>query len=542
MTVADFLIERLENAGIKHLFGVPGDYIIDFFPKIVASKKITLVSCADEAGAGFAADGYARTHGLGCLVVTYNVGALKVCNPIACAYAERSPVILISGSPGVSERDVLMHHTVRNFDCQKKIFKELTCAQAILDNPQTAGYEIDRCFEALKHYKQPVYIELPRDVAGQCINYDVYSQGTPKAYISDEHNLADSIQEVSDWINSSHNPLILAGVDVARYGFSKDLMKFAEKVGIPVACTLLSKSVMNEHHPLFAGVYAGAISKSSVKYMVDNSDCLIVLGEVITEATVGYTPSKTFWKRDMITATVEQLKVKNHNYPDVAFQDFCKALFRLELDKHSMHLPEKILAPVFEPVAGKKLTTLRFFEKIDSILNENTIVVADTGDSLLGASDLTSVYTDSFFGPAFYLTMGYALPASVGIQLAKHKHRPIVIVGDGATQMSMAEIGTMFKYNLNPIIFLLNNGGYGTERVFHEGIFNDIVNWNYEQIPQIIGGGKGFKVITEEELEKAVDIALASNVFCILNCLVERTDISPALRRLGETLAKKVKL
>ena len=543
-SVAEFLMERLENAGIKHVFGLPGDYIIQYFVKLLDSKKLKLITCPDESGAGFAADGYARTNGIGCVAVTYNVGALKICNPIAGAYAEHSPVIVISGAPGMGERNsVKLHHMVRSFDLQRAVFKEFTCAQAVLENPLTAGYEIDRCFEALKYYKQPVYIELPRDVASQPVGYDVYTQGTPKKYISDEHNLGDSIHEVYEWVNSANSPLILAGVEIARHQMGKDLLKFAERCGIPIACTLLSKSVINEHHPLFAGVYAGAnSSQSQVREMVDNSDCLLVLGEVITEATVGYRPSKAFWKRDMVTATVGELTVRNHTYPNVSFHDFCKVLFKVDFKKRK----PPVLTPKredlrFEPVAGKKLTTIRFFEKINSILDESTVVVADTGDSLLGASDLTTCHADSFFGPAFYLTMGWAIPASVGIQFAKPKCRPIVIVGDGSTQMSMAEISTMLRYSHNSIIFLLNNGGYTTERMIHEGSFNDIVNWNYEQIPTLLGGGKGFKVTTEDELESAVDMALKSNVFSVLNCLVEPMDVSPALRRIGEALAKKAK-
>lgn len=542
-SVADFLRERLENAGVKHVIGLPGDFIIPFFPKLLSSKKLTLINCADESCAGFIADGYARTNGIGCVAVTYNVGALKLCNSIAGAYRERSPVVIISGAPGMTERNsVQMHNTVGSFDCQREVFKNFTCAHTVLENPLTAGYEIDRCFDALKFNKQPVYIELPRDVADQPIGYDVYSQGTPRKYVSDEHNILDSVQEVSEWINSSQNPLILAGVEIARYQMGKDLIKFAERAGIPIACTLLSKSVVNETHPLFAGVYAGAnSSQASVRDLVDNSDCLLVLGEVISEATVGYRASKAFWKRDMITATVGELKVKNHTYPQVSFHDFCKALFKLDLKKRTPIEFVNQEIRKFEAAADQKLTTRRFFEKINSILDEKSIVVADTGDSMFGASDLKMPTADSFFAPALYMSMGWAIPAAVGVQLAKPKSRPIVVVGDGALQMSISEISTMFKYGLNPIIFVLNNRGYTTERMILEGSFNDIVDWHYQQIPNLIGGGKGFRVTTESELETAVDTALSSNVFCILNCVVEPMDISPALQRIGEAMAKKAK-
>ncbi len=542
-SVADFLIERLENAGIKHVFGIPGDYILNFFGRLVESKKIDIVNTADEAGAGFAADAYARVSGVGCVAVTYNVGALKICNSIAGAYAERSPVVVITGSPGTSERGDLLHHMAGSVDCQRAVFQNITCAQAVLDNPSTAGYEIDRAFEAMKYHKQPIYIELPRDVASKPIVYDVYTLGTPKGPETDLGNLEDALGEVAKWIAESKNPVILAGVEISRFGLGKELIKFAERHNIPVACTLLSKSVVNEMHPLYIGVYAGSnSSQKHVREMVENSDCLLVCGEVITEATVGYRPSKAFQKRHMVTCTVNGLKVRNHTYPNVLFTDFCKTLFKTEFPKREKpDLPDKEEAAPFIP-EKKKLTTVRLFEKINSMLDEDMIIVADTGDSLLGASDLTTVHeAHTFLGPAFYLSMGWAIPASLGVQLAKPKKRPICIVGDGAFQMSCNEIGTILSRGLNPIIFVLNNRGYTTERLILDGKFNDIPDWNYHQITHMIGGGEGLKAQTEEELESAVAQALKSNKVFIINCVVDPRDTSPALKRIGESLSKKVK-
>lgn len=543
-SLAEFLLERLENVGLKHVFGVAGDYILPFFAKLSNSKKIELINNVDEAGAGFAADAYGRANGIACVCVTYNVGALKLCNPIACAFAEKSPVIVISGAPGVSERgDIPLHHMVGTFDCQREMFKKITCAQAFLENPTMAAYEIDKAFEMLKYKKQPIYIELPRDISMQSINYDVYTLGTPKPPISDVNNLEDGLKEVAKMIEDSKNPIILAGVEIARYKLGRELTKFAERHNIPMATTLLSKSVINEMHPLYVGVYAGSnSSKSHVKDMVENSDCLIVCGEVLTEATVGYRPSKVFEKREMITCTIDQFKVKNHHYPNVLFGDFFKALFHTELTpKEKPALPDKPVIGKFAPIADCTLTISRFFEKINSILDEDTVIIADVGDSLIGASDLNVHYHASFYGPAFYLSMGYAIPASLGIKLAKPHVRPLVLVGDGAFQMSCTELSTLLKYKLNPIIFVLNNKGYTTERMILDGKFNDIVNWNYHAITDFMGGGKGFKVNTESELEAAVNEALKSEALTVINCEIGAFDVSPALKRISESLSKKMK-
>jgi len=541
-TLSNFLIERLENIGINHVFGVPGDYVLKFYDQLSKSDRIELVNTTDENHAGFAADAYARVQGAGCVCVTYNVGTLKIANAVACAYAEKSPLVIISGSPGLKEReeDVLLHHTVRSYDCQRDIFKNITCASTVLDNPDTAGYEIDRVLEAMMHHKLPVYIELPRDIADKPIAYDVYGIGTPKSAVTDKENLAEAIEEVTQWLDTAESPVILAGVEVARFGLGKKLLKFAEKINAPVATTLLSKSVVGESHRLFAGVYSGTASQEGIQELVEESDCLLMFGVMLTDMALSFSP-KRFKKRRTVSCSVEELKVKNHTYTDVLLPDFCEALFKSTLKLHTNCIvPHKKLVPEFIPEKKTKLTTKRFFEKLNSVLDENMAIVADIGDSLFGASDLIVHDTNQFLSPAFYTSMGPAIPGALGVQMAKPDLRPIVIVGDGAFQMACTELSTIVDRNLNPIILVLNNGGYTTERFLLDGPFNDIRNWNYEKITEMLGGGKGFKAETEEELEKSFNIAIDLDEMAIINVVVDSHDISLALERMTKGLAQKI--
>ena len=285
-SVAEFLIERLENAGLDAIFGVAGDYCIQFIDQLAQADKIKFINTTDENHAGFAADVYARVRGIGCVCATYNVGALKLCNAVAGAYAEKSPLVVISGSPGLKERneEFELHHVVKSFDNQLKIFEHITCYSVVLDDATNAGWKIDQALEMLKKYKQPVYIELPRDVAEQPLKYDVYRQGTPIEEASDEENLKEAISEISQWIKESKNPVIMAGVQIARFGLGANLVKFAERHNIPMVTTLLSKSTINEHHALFAGVYCGnQTTEESLRKLVDDSDCLLIFGEMLTD-------------------------------------------------------------------------------------------------------------------------------------------------------------------------------------------------------------------------------------------------------------------
>jgi indolepyruvate decarboxylase len=541
MLVSDFLIDRLVNAGVKHVFGVPGDYIIDFYKDINDSGKITIINNTDENHSGFAADAYARVNGIGCAVVTYSVGASKVINAVQCAYAERSPLVIISGAPGISERseDLLLHHIVRHFNSQKRMFDEITCASVTLDNPASAGYEIDRAFEALQYYKRPIYIELPRDVAKQPISYDVYKLGTPKIPPTDLDNLDEAIKETFSFIAESKKPAILAGVELARYHLSEQMVKFAEKNRIPVATTMLGKSLINEQNPLFAGIYLGPNSAEHTKKVIEDSDCLLVFGDYHHDMTLCFKPCN-FKKRQIVWVNIENLKIRNHVFSNIQFVDFCNKLFKYEGElKENPDLPEVVQKANFEPKNDTKITSKRLFSKIDSILNKKMAICADFGDSLFGAMGLTIHHSHQFLSPAFYTTMGSAIPYSLGVQVLLPDVRPIVIVGDGAFQMSCTELSTIVQKKLNPIIFVLNNDGYTTERFLIDGSFNDIHRWEYHKIVEMIGG-KGVIVKTEQELEEAVKNALDSKVIFVINVVLEKKDVSDALKRMTEGLSKIV--
>ena len=542
MNTGEFLIERMSNAGLKHVFGLPGDYVLDFYKELWESD-IEVINNTDENHSGFAADAYARTHGIGCVVVTYNVGAAKVINAVQCAYAERSPLIIISGAPGMNERNdgMLLHHMVGNFNSQRQLFDNITCASVLLDNPATAGYQIDQAFEALQHYKRPIYIELPRDVAKKSISYDVYKQGTPVSPETDPENLQEALQEIMSWIEVAKKPVIMAGVELARYDLGEKLITFAEKTNIPITTTLLSKSVINERHKLFAGIYSGQSSDEKTRTLVEESDCLLMLGVMLTDMALCFKPAK-FKKRQVVSANVGSLKVKNHTYTDIQFDDFCESLFKLDLGGKKeiiIDIPKRKAKSVFKS-SDKKITTKRLFELIDSVLDKNMAIVADIGDSLFGAADLTVHHRNYFLSPAFYTSMGSAIPGALGVQTAIPDVRPIVIVGDGAFQMSCLELSTIAQKGLNPIVFVLNNDGYTTERFLLDGEFNDLRRWEYHKVTTLINGGKGAECSTEKELEDAVNTALDCKELFVINVKVDRDDVSEGLSRMTAALSKKI--
>lgn len=541
MRIGDYLIRQLYTYGVRHVFGIPGDYVLSFYDQL-SHSKLKLINTCDEQGAGFAADAYARVRGLGAVCVTYCVGGLKVANPTAGAFAEKSPVVVISGAPGIREREKnpLLHHKVREFDTQKKVFDQITVASTVLSDPQMAFAEIDRVLHAALRYKRPVYIELPRDMVNAAGNASHKPQ--PLHEESDPHTLRESLKEATAMINTAKQPVILADVEVHRFGLQDDLLKLAQKTNIPVAATILGKSVIGEQHPFYLGVYEGAMGREEVRQYVESSDCVIMLGAFMTDINLGVYTARLDPARS-IYATSEKLSIRYHSYEDVRFKDFVRGLLKAKLRRRPRApVPRPEPLPAFIAMRGKnKITVKRLFQRLNSFLTDNTIVVTDVGDALFGAADLYIHRRTEFLGPAYYASMGFAIPAGIGAQLADPKLRPLILVGDGAFQMTGMELATAVRYGLNPIVIVLNNAGYGTERHMQDGPYNDVLPWRYHRVPEILGKGCGFAVDTEEQLDQALFWAERhKNEFCLLDVRLDPFDRSPALERLAERLAKKL--
>jgi len=557
--VAGYLIQRLYDLGVRHIFGVPGDFVLGFYHELIQSNKLKVINTCDEQGAGFAADAYARIHGLGVVCVTYCVGGLKVVNAAAQAFAEKSPLVVISGAPGIKERkkNPLLHHKVRDFDTQQKIFEHLTIDSVLIDNPRTAAKDIDRVLSSAIRYKRPVYIELPRDMTStpipisreQFADSSTCSKTTKREeeYETDMDSMQEAIAEAVAMINSSKRPVIIAGVEIQRFGLQDKILQLAIRANIPVVATVLSKSVISEVHPLYIGVYEGAMGHESVREYVESSDCLILLGALMTDINFSISPTP-IEQSSSIYVTSEKLTIKHHNFDNILSQDFLASLIEAPLAIKDFVFVGKqsntnnYNNKHFSVARNQKITVKRLFERLNFSITDSSIIIADVGDSLFGSLDLTIHGQTDFLSPAYYCSMGFAVPAAIGAQLAKPLLRPIVIVGDGAFQMTGMEISTITRFALNPVIIVLNNNGYGTERPMLDGPFNDILRWNYYRIPEIIGHGKAFLIETEGQLEDSLSAAekFYSKDLCILDVRLDPHDGSPALQRLTESLGKKV--
>lgn len=541
-TIGSLVIDRLRALGVEHVFGIPGDYVLTFY-KLLEQSPLHLVGTTREDCAGFAADAYARIRGVGALCVTYCVGGLNTVNAVACAYAERSPVVVLTGSPGLSERarNPYLHHMVRDFETQKEVFEKVTVAAVVLDDPLTAARQLDHAIAALTRYRRPIYVEIPRDVVHARLPV-----AAPASTIAEEATdpavLAEALDEVRSMLVSAKRPVILAGAEAGRYGLQDELVRLVERFNMPVASTLHGKSVISEDHPSYVGVYGGLIGREEVLQFVHDSDCLLILGSILSDVDVLDPQRPELASGQVIHATADRIAIKHHRYDGIEFEAFVKGLLHLQIAPFaSRTLPKPERAAYLRPEPADPITLQGLFSHLDTVLEDTTIVIADVGESLFASADLHVRRRFEFLSPAYYTSMGFAVPAAVGAGFADRRLRPLVLVGDGAFQMTGTELATAVRYGQTPIVLILNNRGYSTEREILEGTFNDIHEWRYERVCELIGGGTGWCIRTHGEFVESLDRALRDrSTLYVFNILLDPTDRSAGMKRLAGRLAKRL--
>jgi indolepyruvate decarboxylase len=334
--------------------------------------------------------------------------------------------------------------------------------------------------------------------------------------------------------------VLLAGVELHRFGVTDLALKLAERANIPIASDLLSKSAVAENNRLYLGVYGGAMSSdASVRQYVESSDCVLMLGTFITDMSMGIYTARLDRNRTVL-ATTETIGVRYHQYEGVQFVDFLKALSNARIQRKRFSHPNPQSDP--KPLTKSELTdelNMKQVIRIASLnLDENCCVVSDVGDGLFGALGIRTSRRAEFIAPAYYLSMGFAVPASIGVAMANPKLRPFVLVGDGAFQMTGNELSTAVRLGLRPIILVLNNDGYGTMRRIRDGRFNLITRWDYGRICDLIGGGSASIARTKGELDGAIRRALGSNELSVIDVRVPRDDMSPQLLAMSTELAR----
>lgn len=540
-TVSDYLITRLAQAGLKHIFGVPGDYVLDFMDHLVTSP-IRLIGTCNELNAGYAADAYARINGIGAVVVTYDVGGFSVLNAVAGAYAERVPLVVISGAPHSARRrePTLMHHLATDYRLQSSVYEKITVAAEVLADPECAPEQIDRALNACLLHKRPVYLEIPVDVVGRPCRKPADGWRLPPPS-SHPENLAESVSEAAALLSAAQRPAMLVGVEVHRFGLRNATVALLDKAGLPAATTVHGKTAIPEEHPDFIGVYQGALSREEVRDKIEGADCLLMLGAWLTDITTGGFTAHLDPNR-MVSANSDRVKIRHHYFEQVYLTDFIPSLTAaLKAKPGRKKPPSRPRADTLPFVAehGRPLSVARFWTRMNQFIDESMIVLADTGDSLVASAELETDKAESYIAQAYYLSIGYTLPGALGVSLARPDKRAVVFIDDGAFQMTAQELSTIIRHQAAPVIFLMNNQGYAVERAIHDGPYNEIQPWKYHRLPGVFGEAVSVEARTEGDLERALaTVKETRDKLVFVEVHLARTDYSDAVRRLGKLLRK----
>lgn len=546
ITIANYLLQRLAELGINDIFGVPGDYNLSFLDHIVGFDGLSWVGNCNELNASYAADGYARIKGTAALVTTFGVGELSAINGIAGSYAEYLPVVNIVGWPATNAQreGMLMHHTLGtgDFNVFLNMFVKVSAAVAILDCPQHAAERIDRALEVSWIKKQPVYIALPSD----CVNLEVEAPQNPLelAYPASSPVVVEEIAtRTAALLRHAKSPILLADLCAIRHPMKPLLEELLNQTGLPLVTMNMAKGIFDESHPNFLGGYNGDYSTPGVQSRVEQSDCILAFGALLSDFNTG-----GFTCNLDASATIEihsnHAKIKHAYYPDVYFNAVIPALNqKLRGYKHTEHI-KPLHLPAYEP-SSSKLTQKHLWDRMSHYFKEKDIVLAETGTSMFGILDAPIPHAVSVITQPLWASIGYTVGALLGAALADRQRRSILFIGDGSFQLTAQEVSSMIRYKLTPIIFLLNNQGYTIERVIHgpKMVYNDVQPWKYAELPKIFGDNVFTAVVTTGlEFEQVLlEVEQHTNKLCFIELKLGPEDCPESLRKLGEACDAKNK-
>ncbi|EDT6789612.1 alpha-keto acid decarboxylase family protein [Salmonella enterica subsp. enterica] len=539
-TVADYLLDRLAGCRIGHLFGVPGDYNLQFLDHVIDHPTLRWVGCANELNAAYAADGYARMSGAGALLTTFGVGELSAINGIAGSYAEYVPVLHIVGAPcsAAQQRGELMHHTLGDGDFRHfyRMSQAISAASAILDE-QNACFEIDRVLGEMLAARRPGYIMLPADVAKKTAIPPTQALALPV------HEAQSGVETAFRYharqcLMNSRRIALLADFLAGRFGLRPLLQRWMAETPIAHATLLMGKGLFDEQHPNFVGTYSAGASSKEVRQAIEDADRVICVGTCFVDTlTAGFT---------------QQLPAERTLEIQPYASRIGETWFNLPMAQAVSTLRELCLECAFAPPptrsAGQpvridkgELTQESFWQTLQQCLKPGDIVLVDQGTAAFGAAALSLPDGAEVVVQPLWGSIGYSLPAAFGAQTACPDRRVILIIGDGAAQLTIQEMGSMLRDGQAPVILLLNNDGYTVERAIHGAAqrYNDIASWNWTQIPPALNAAQQaecWRVTQAIQLAEVLERLARPQRLSFIEVMLPKADLPELLRTVTRAL------
>ncbi len=544
LTVARYLAARLAQNGVQHLFGLPGDYNLAMLDELL-DCGLEWVGSTNELNAAYAADGYARSRGLGALVTTFGVGELSAMNGVAGSYAESVPVVQITGSPATDTvaAAALTHHSLLDgdFDHFSRAYREVTAAAEVL-TVVTAARQIDHALRTALDELRPVHLTIPSDVAVATLpGEDVARLSEPLARrVSSAQSLRAFRAALAQQLSGAVRPAVVFGHLARRRDLRAEVLHVASSGVARVATLLDAKGLLDETHPASIGCYIGGFTfDDATLHAVEQSDALVLAGAVLSDLVTG------MFTHDLEPAVVLDPHSARVGYAVFADVELADAVAVLGDVLHTM-TPASVAAasrpmPAAE-AADTDLTQAELWARVEAWLPTDTAVMADAGSAYFGAAGLSLPARSELLGQPAWASIGYTLPAMLGLCVADPSRRHVLIIGDGAAQLTVQEISTILARRLPVLVLLLDNAGYTVERAIRspEAVYQDVAQWDWIGLVRAFAGGHAVTtatVRTESELASALalaDAAAYGPVF--VRVVLDRSDAPPLLRSLARGL------
>lgn len=541
-TVADYLLDRLADCGVDHLFGVPGDYNLQFLDHVIAHPALRWVGCANELNAAYAADGYARVQGCGALLTTYGVGELSALNGVAGSFAEYVPVLHIVGAPctGSQQRQELLHHTLGDgkFDHFRQMSAPISVAQGVL-TVRNATDEIDRVLTEMIKHRRPGYLSLPADVAKAPTSRPVNALTLTDTAINDGQ-IERFTRAVRDLLQPCRRVSLLADFLALRFGLQETLRDWMAQTPIPHASLLMGKGLFDEQQPGFVGIYSGVASLSQTRESIEDAEAILCIGTRFTDTTTAGFTHKIPDKKS-ISIQPFAARVGERWFSGIPMAQATQALIAVSHELSAKWRTEtRCMAPLAPGKAGE-LTQARFWQTLQKHLQPGDIILGDQGTAAFGVAALKLPSDASLIVQPLWGSIGFTLPAAFGAQTARPTRRVVLIVGDGAAQLTIQELGSMLRDGLRPLILLLNNDGYTVERAIHgpEARYNDISLWNWTQLPQALNldsQAQCWRVTESVQLDEVLAKTAQIERLTLVEVVLPKQDIPDLLRAVTQAL------
>jgi indolepyruvate decarboxylase len=557
-TVAGYILKRLDEHNVKHIFGVPGVTCDGVF-EAAAAAGMDIVINASDLEAGYAAEGYARVRGLSAAAVTYGVGTLSLLAVVAGAYAERVPMIVLNGGPnasdlaGQSNLDVLFSHSTGKPDTDLAVFRPVTAAAIRINNTGEARAQIDGAIRTARIEQRPVYIEVNRDLWSAPLTPPSGPLSVPLASAGPESAMA---RDLLERIRGAERPMLLLGIEIARQRLGAEAEDVVRRLGVPYVTTLLSKSVIPETTPGFAGVFGSRYAPPAIRAAVEGSAPIIALGtvfgaqhrEFVSQArsrlirigdgsiAIGSAPKRPANLRRVLAALKAELQATQWRPRPAWISRTALAGLSFEQRRRSI-VAVQPSRPADTP-ATRGMTYDDAMSRVSAFLDDTFITITDTSLSMYPAADLDVKGARSFIANSVWQSIGYSVGAAVGVGIGQSR-RPLVLVGDGGFQMTAQALSTLARRRVRAVVIVFDNALYAIEQfLLRRSFFANnaapiphltLNRWDYAGLATALGCASGVVAETPAAFEAALQAARGADGPALIAVRIAQKDLPDGL-------------